>query len=613
VAVGDRSAVSEETWSLLRRTGTAHLLAISGFHVGIVALVVGLFIRFVSRIVGVVRPVGVPIGWSWGLGAAAGFAYAMAAGGPVSAQRAAWCLAGVAVARVFGRVADPMGLLGCAAVAVLMVDPSAVASAGMQLSFGAVVGILRITPWIVRWVPPDLPWLGRWAIQGMSVTVGATLGTLPAAAWWFQDMAPLSPVANLVAMPVMAFVVVPCASLAVWGPAGSVELASQVGTAALNMLFVMLQPLAVQPLHPAVGPIAAIALVAPLLWPGRPALVIPIVGCALGLREMPKADTVTFLDVGQGDAALIELASGRRLLVDGGPPSDRVLAWLRRRGIRRLDAVVVSHGDADHLGGALPVLAGLRVDALWLADVDGMEEALELARSRGIGVVVHPVGSDGDRNDRSLVFTEAGTLFTGDIGERAERALAPSLAPVAVLKVPHHGSRSSSSQALVNAARPSIAVIGVGRRNMYGHPHPTVVRRYQEHGAEVYRTDLHGSIEVTLRSDHLSIRTFRAGRGWSLPRRLARPAGAEQEDGQGQASEAEGHPLRIAQRLSQQTLQKVATGLVPAEGLQEGSSAGVEHEVQEHHLTIELLPAVEEVHDEPNQKEVGRLVELGGM
>ncbi len=614
VAVGDRSGVDERSWELLRRTGTAHLLAISGFHVGIVGLIVGGSVRLLCLLLTAIRPVGWPSSWSWIAAAGAGFVYVAAAGGPVSAQRAAWGLAWIAVAKVCGRVSDPLALLGVAAVAVLVVDPAAVASPSMQLSFGAVVGIVRITPWILRWIPPDVPMIIEWAINGMAVTISATLGTLPAAAWWFQDVAPLSPVANLIAMPVMALVVVPCANLAVWGPEWLSGLAALVGTTALGGMFAALIPLALEPLHPAVGPVGAIFLIAPILWPNRPSLVLPIVVCALGLREVPTTDRVTFLDVGQGDAALVELASGERILVDGGPPSNRVLGWLRRRGIGHLDAVVITHGDADHVGGAVPVLQSLRVDELWMGDRDGMQDALRIAEERGIEVVSKPLPFEGaSRNDRSLVVLHSSTLFTGDIGREAEAALASTLTPVPVLKVPHHGSRSSSSDALLDATQPQLAVIGVGRRNLYRHPHHTVIRRYQERGIEVLRTDLDGTIEITFRPDAMIVRTFRAGRGWSVPRSVARPARAIQKHAQGDDGEADRDTLGVRERLTEEAGNEEPARLVAAEGLEHRPPHGIEHQVQQHDLTIEALPAVEDVHDHADGEQIGRFVQLGGV
>ena len=561
VAVGDRTAVDEQTWARLRRTGTAHLLAISGFHVGIIALLVGGVARVISRFVGLFRHVGLPSGWTWMAAVGAGVLYAAAAGAPVSAQRAVCCLAWVGIARTHGRSTEPLTLLGIAAVAILIVDPSAGAGASMQLSFGAVVGIARITPWILRWVPPDVAFPLRWSINGVSVTVAATLGTLPAAAWWFQDVAPLSPLANLIAMPVMAIVVIPCANLAVWGPELLAEPAAFLGTLGLQILFRLLDPLAIEPWHPAVGPAGAVLLIAPMVWPNRPRLLLPFVLCALGVREVATVDRITFLDVGQGDAALVELASGERILVDGGPPGTQVLAWLRRRGIRRLDVVAITHGDADHVGGALPVLGSLQIDSLWMGDPAGMQDAVAIAEARQIDVVaMTPPFAGGSKNDRSLMFAFAGALFTGDIGREAESELSSSLVTFPVLKVPHHGSRSSSSEALLDATQPQLAIIGVGRRNLYRHPHHTVIRRYQQQGIEVFRSDLHGTVEVSLWPEVLVVRTFRAGQGWSAAREFLRPFGPEPEHADGEDGQQDGDALGIRKRFAEDRLQEEPSG-----------------------------------------------------
>jgi competence protein ComEC len=289
----------------------------------------------------------------------------------------------------------------------------------------------------------------------------------------------------------------------------------------------------------------------------------PLVVFALGLRPVPLVDRVTFLDVGQGDAALVELSSGQRLLVDGGPPSERVLRWLRRRGIGRLDAVVATHADADHLGGLMPVLRSLDVEALWIQDPDGMDEAIDLAVGRSIDLVRFAEEKEGSRNDRSLVVVAAQTLFTGDIGMAREARLLTRLGPVPVLKVPHHGSRSSSSAALLDAIQPRIAVVGVGRHNRYGHPHPDVVDRYRQRDIELFRTDVHGTIEVTLHPPHLVVRCFRAGPGWSR----ARSFRAKKEDSEGDAGEANRDPLGVGQRLSEEALDEVTPRLVSSEGL----------------------------------------------
>jgi len=531
LATGDRSGVSEATWTVLRRSGTAHLLAISGFHVGLVALVAVGAARLPLRAAALLRRRGVGDRLAWVVGVAVGLAYAWSVGAPVSAQRAACMVALVGVARATGRQVRPLPLLGAVAAALLVVDPAALGTPSFQLSFGAVLGLVRLTPWLLRWLPPDLPPGVGWAARALSATLGATVGTLPAGAWWFQQLAPLSPLANLVALPWVAFVVVPSALIAGWGPEPLSTGALWVGEQAVAVLLVVLEPLATRPLAPALTGVEVAFLLAALLVPRRALVVGAVLVLLLGApRVQPSCPVVTFLDVGQGDAALVELPDGRRWLVDGGPPGRQVLHWLRRRRIRHLDRVVVSHGHPDHVGGLVPVVEALTIDEIWVPSAEGLDELLEVARARGTPVVwgspwaLHPrPGFAGaNTNDRSLVLSVAGVLFTGDVEAAGEAALLGRGGLGArVLKVPHHGSRSSSSDELLDVVRPDLAVISAGSHNRFGHPHPTVLARLADHDLPVVRTDRDGTVEVRLLPDVLEVRSWAPGSGWSAPLRIS--------------------------------------------------------------------------------------------
>jgi competence protein ComEC len=257
---------------------------------------------------------------------------------------------------------------------------------------------------------------------------------------------------------------------------------------------------------------------------------------------------VTFLDVGQGDAALVRFPRGATLLIDAGGLTfsssfdigDRVVApVLRHTGIRRLESVALSHGHPDHVGGLSAILREFRPRDVWdgipvpplgplralksLADERGARWTTVQTGDRmsidGVNVIVrHPPPADWERqqvrNDDSVVLElewhEVSFVFTGDIGAEVEQAIAPRFAPMPlrVLKVPHHGSLTSSSRGFVSSLQPRIAVVSAGRGNIFGHPAPAVLGRYREIGADVFRTDRDGAVTIETDGHSLSVSTF---------------------------------------------------------------------------------------------------------
>jgi competence protein ComEC len=261
---------------------------------------------------------------------------------------------------------------------------------------------------------------------------------------------------------------------------------------------------------------------------------------------------LTVFDVGQGDAMLLQSAAAAPMLIDsGGEPfgggsfdiGARVLTpALWARGVRSLGTLLVTHGDPDHIGGAGAVLDEFSPARLWLGITVPThlpeQMLLRQARDRDVDIetrrsgqqvtigpatirVLHPPEPDWERrrvrNDDSvvleIVYRDVALLLTGDIGDEVERAILPQLtpAPIRILKVAHHGSRTSSSRALLDGWRPQIAIISCGRGNPFGHPAAEVVQRLESIGATIYRTDRDG--EVTLDTDgrHVHVRTFVGG------------------------------------------------------------------------------------------------------
>jgi competence protein ComEC len=257
---------------------------------------------------------------------------------------------------------------------------------------------------------------------------------------------------------------------------------------------------------------------------------------------------VTFIDVGQGDSAFVRFPRGATLLVDAGGLStgsafdvgDRVVApVLREAGVRRLTYVALSHGDPDHIGGAASVLREFRPREVWegipVPRFEPLTALRDEARSLGLTwanvtagdrivvdevelTVRHPAPADWERqrvrNDDSIVielrWRDVSVLLTGDIGKDVERTLAAAIPParLRVVKVPHHGSLTSSTPEFVRAIAPAISVVSVGRGNHFGHPAPQVLERYRTAGAEVFRTDQDGAISLETDGYALEVRTF---------------------------------------------------------------------------------------------------------
>ncbi|NOY28569.1 MAG: MBL fold metallo-hydrolase, partial [Oligoflexia bacterium] len=493
---------------------------------------------------------------------AAAVAYAMAVGAPASARRAAVMVVAAAATTLLGRRPHPWTLLGMAAALVVLRQPGLVGDLGFQLSFSAVTGMLLVGPRITRLVPPDSPRLLRWVVGSLATTLGATAGILPIAALRFQQLAPVAPLANLLATPLIGGIGLPAALLGATVPGPVGQLAVAVADSAVGLGLDLLRHLDAPLWTPAVGPLGALLLGGAVLLCRRPTVAAGLAIIALGLRELPAGRlVVTFLSIGQGDAALVEWPDGRRWLVDGGPSPDLVLRYLRRRGIRHLDNIVLSHPHPDHITGLVPVMQELSVDSLWLPrrPTHDQPELLTLWQAafaqdalivfpddvppeglRGVRVD-HPragwsaLGQPDILNEESLVLHiqhgRHSVLFAGDVEEDAERLLSAVLPPVTVVKVPHHGSASSSSHAFVARTRPALAVVSSGLGNRYGHPRPQAIAAWTlPAGAplcgpadvdgtggcrtRLLRTDTVGTVEWSSDGRRWSLRSWRVDQGW---------------------------------------------------------------------------------------------------
>ena len=533
LAVGDQRAISAEEWRLFNRTGVTHLMSISGLHVTLVSGLAAWLVSFGWRRVpaAVVRLPARKAAAAAAIAAALG--YTLLAGFAVPAQRTFWMVSVVAAALWCGRIASPTRTLALALAVVVAADPWAPLAPGLWLSFGAVALIFYVasSEWrIAQW--------GRmqWAI---------TIGLAPAALLLFGQVSVAGPLANAAAIPLVSVVVTPLALLAVVFP---FEAILQAAAWLVEWLLRFLEWCAALPgalWQQHVPPLWAAALaMAGSLWMLAPrgvpwragglALLAPAFALAPAAPAAGEA-WITALDVGQGLAVLVRTAN-RALLYDAGPAygpdADSggriVVPLLRGAGIRSVDMLVVSHEDIDHLGGALTLLETVEVQAL----------ASSLSRGHPLNLLVPMSGRcaagrswewDGvrfeflhpqpgweaaRRNNQSCVLhVEAGDssiLLTGDIERSAESALIEKIRKTDVLLVPHHGSRTSSSEEFIAAVAPRWAVVPAGYRNRFGHPAREVLERYARAGITVLRTDMDGAVSVVLKPNLIRIEAERS-------------------------------------------------------------------------------------------------------
>lgn len=540
LAVGDQRAISAEEWRLFGRTGVTHLMSISGLHVTLVSgLCAGLVSLLWRR--AAFLALRVPARKAAALAAIAGaLGYTLVAGFAVPAQRTFWMVTVVALALWGGRLAAPSRTLALALGAVLLLDPWAVLSPGFWLSFGAVGLIFYVAA-------------GRESVvaQWTRVQWAMTVGLAPAALFLFGQVSVVGPLANAVAIPVVSLVVTPLALAAAvvpWDPL--LWLAAWLMQGQLEFLeWCAGLPVALWQQHApplwtvVLGSLGVLWLLAPRGMPWR------IAGLALMLPALtvrppaPGAGEawVTALDVGQGLAVLVRTAN-RALLYDAGPSfgadadsGERVIApVIRALGIDRIDLLVITHQDTDHVGGAASILENFEVDRM-RSSLPGTHPLLGLAPGAARCAAGEAWAWDGVRfaflhpadaqaaarraNDLSCVLrVEAGgrsMLLTGDIERIAEMDLvrrAPEALRSDVLLVPHHGSRTSSSPEFLAAVRPAVAVAPVGYLNRFGHPNAEVLQRYAAADVPVRRTDLEGALTVRLSTAGVALEAERARR-----------------------------------------------------------------------------------------------------
>ncbi len=596
IVIGDRVGLDQDVQRALQEAGTYHVIAISGGNIAI----------FAGLMLGAFRVAGLLGRAAMCSAIVVLVAYGYFVGGGASVDRATLMAAVYFAGRVIDQRSPPLNTLAVVAACLVATGPLSIADPAFVLTFGATLAILLVMPvatnhsaelaeraeaflqkrdWLSAGSAGSALWLfGRSLFAMFAASAAAEVMLFPVGAFVFSRVTfaglalnflaiPLMGVAQVAGMAVVPLALVsrPLASLAGGvahlGALGLVRSAELVRFApAVTYRVAPPHWAAVCAYYAALGP-------AWILWRRRREItgsaetvlaravrrgaIAVAAGAAVWILAEPwqlvaaRGDRrlhVTFLDVGQGDAAFVRFPRGATLLVDAGGLSaasafdvgDRVVApVLRDAGVRRLTAVALTHGDPDHIGGASAILREFRPSEVWegipvprFAPLAALQDE---ARQLGLRwanittgdrifvddvevVVWHPEAADWERqrvrNDDSIVielrWRDISVLLTGDIGKDVERTLAATIPPslLRIMNVPHHGSLTSSTPAFVRAIAPRVAVVSVGRGNHFGHPAPDVLDRYRGVGAEVFRTDRDGAVMVDTDGYTLDVHTF---------------------------------------------------------------------------------------------------------
>ena len=509
LAIGDKQGISLEQRNIFRNTGTSHLLAISGLHLGLVSGLMFLLGRIIwssfpygARRLPAQRFAILPAVFS-------AFVYSGLAGFSIPTQRALVMLTVLYLAILIGRQPLRLQALAFAIVAVLFYDPLSVLSPGFWLSFGAVAIIFFLVSW--------QRYTGHW-LQGIRIQVAISIGLIPMLLFFFQSASLVSPIANVIAVPLYGLVVVP---LTLTGLASFVAFPGFVGTdllqiaANISELGVLwlerLNAFPVAVLHIAAPPVtlallatAGLALTvipkgAPLRYLG-PFLCLPVFW---SVSPPPIGNfRATLLDVGQGLSLVVQTNQHALVFDTGARFSDRlnageavVVPFLRQSGISHLDMLIISHDDNDHIGGLDALRRQIHIDQL----ISNVPQALPAAPCTRGRVwewdkvhfeILHPgVGAGGGNNNDSCVLmvrsSGSSLLVPGDIEKAAELRLLKEYGrrlQSNFLIAPHHGSRTSSSVPFLAAVRPDWVLVPAGHLNRYRHPSSSVIHRYLKSG-----------------------------------------------------------------------------------------------------------------------------------
>ncbi len=592
LVIGETGYLPDKVREDFSASGTAHLLAVSGAHLAFVSLFIFGLVRFLllrlpEAILLRLTLWKIPSQWAALLTAVAAVFYTFLAGAKIGTLRALTMILLYLLSIWMGRSRDAKTALALAALLIIFFEPRAVFEISFQLSFLSVLFILLILGWKKERDGADahdIPEAGasfyRRAVAGpgslmMHSTIGAILGTLPLTLYYFHQFSWIGLISNLLVLPLVGWFIVPIGLLSALAALFFSEgfPLAEVHEPLLSYFYDLISFFAELPgagFHFASPPLWLVVLYYTLFLTiillKKPKFLFSIFLLSFGMlffvrggmRMSPAHLRVTFLDVAQGDATLIEFANGKTMLIDGGTETAGKFAiapYLWERGIGTIDILVATHPQFDHMGGLPYLMRTFKVGEVWSNGrgnkADHYQNFSRALRAKGLKHLIvnnrtAPKTIDvcalfflnpGEKdlhlqmkpNDNSIVLRLScptmkektlGFLFTGDIEAETEQNLVEEYPDLksSILKVPHHGSRSSSSLRFITAVSPEIAIISAGRKNRYRHPHPSVLNVYDQLGAKLYRSDRDGAISFELEQKYgnpdlpLKIQTYESNK-----------------------------------------------------------------------------------------------------
>lgn len=535
ILLGKSSYLDEDNLLLYRDLGLAHIMAVSGLHIGIIS---GFLIFLFSRL-GIKRRLNIT------LSLAIIWTYGFLIGYPPSIMRASIMFSLLFYSTIIHEPYDSINTLSIACFILLLINPYFLFNIGFQLSFVAAFSIVFFTPYIKEMF---YPYKGK-VTNTIAALLAVNLGLLPIQAYYFNRIGLFSILANLILLPLFSIALI----------LGFIMLGSLYILGYLNIvigpilnLLLRLQYRLIEIIPSQVFKVYSPELPTIILYYLLLMLILKVITIENLKKSILNVITIYlifliminsilvfsdksielhFIDVGQGDSILIRTKDGDYLMDTGGSPMESAfdisknitLPYLEKLGISRLKAIFITHFHADHCQGLPLLVENIKVDNIVASYIPKdndlpiiivkQGDQIILDKNTKLTIIWPDKAKSNNENNMSLVgllsYYNRHVLLTGDIEKEVEPLIGDKLnKSIDVLKVPHHGSKTSSTEIFLEKLRPTIGIISVGRNNLHNHPSPEVVWRYNDYGSTLYRTDENGLIKLTFNKEVLNVSTY---------------------------------------------------------------------------------------------------------